>query len=1045
MSNVTSSFTVSDAALAIAFADVADWGSGYQGGLTIDPNAANAVTGGWTLSFTLDATITDIWGAVIDSHVGNTYTVSNVWYNGGVSASNPAQMGFLTTGDAQPDASSVVFNGQSLSPAGGISTPVTTPVATPSILPTVQLSNISVDVGTAVTAAAAGSGTLLPSGYLSTDGGQIVDANGTPVQINAVNWYGMEGTSFAPQGLDVLNYKATMQEMVSLGFNTIRIPFSLQAMVTDAMPTDINYALNPDLQGLDALGVLKAIVAEAGQLGLKVILDDHNATAGAGPNPGGLWYDGTYSAAQFTQTWENLAQNFAGNATVIGFDLSNEPSGPATWGGANPATDWQRAATQTGDAVQAIDPGALVIVEGTSYASDLTGVATNPVTLNEANKLVYSAHAYPYEVTGDSYDWAANYPANLSAIWNQTFGYVQQQNIAPVLVGEYGSNQTTANDQQWMSTFVNYLAGNAAAGTGASVAQTPLSWAYWDWNPDSQPTGVLQSDWVTPNPAIVSAIAPALWHPTSGASVDALFTITLSAAATTNTVLEIQTEDGSAVAGVDYTALSGTITIAAGDTEAVVGVQLLDPAGETGSNNFFLVIKDANGNLIGTEQATLVQNGNAPPPTTPTPTTPPTTPTATPTPASTPTSTPANTVVTLGGANNFVTGPNLAAQPTGVAGAALFGSANGNATIAGSANDISITAYGFDNTIIAGGGNDTVNAGLDGAHVTVSNTDGNNSVTAIDGNNSIALGNGNNALILGGYDDVVTLGDGNNSISAGVGSSTIVVGNGRNTITTGGSNNTITVGTGSNTIDAGGFSNTVTIAGGTASVSASGFYNDVTIDAGEVTLSGMAGLTSITLASSFGSSDSVDLSGLSNGSLVDVSGVWMAETAGGATYATFDVASGAGLAASNDGTGGMKIVLSGSTPVATTPTPVVTPTPTPTPTPVVTPTLPTTGGTAQASTSLVIVNDWGAGVDEALTITNTGTSAIHGWQIDLNTTEQLYDIWNGTILSQTATNTVIGSADYDSTIAAGGSVTIGMLANHIIAGETLVATAMNLS
>ena len=93
----------------------------------------------------------------------------------------------------------------------------------------------------------------------------------------------------------------------------------------------------------------------------------------------------------------------------------------------------------------------------------------------------------------------------------------------------------------------------------------------------------------------------------------------------------------------------------------------------------------------------------------------------------------------------------------------------------------------------------------------------------------------------------------------------------------------------------------------------------------------------------------------------------------------------------------------------------------------------------------MIVNDWGAGVDEALTITNTGTSAIHGWQIDLNTTEQLYDIWNGTILSQTATNTVIGSADYDSTIAAGGSVTIGMLANHIIAGETLVATAMNLS
>ena len=1039
MTNSISNFTASDSALAIAYADVADWGSGYQGGLTIDPNAAGTVNGGWTLSFTLDANITDIWGAVIDSHVGTTYTISNVWYNGDVTTGNPAQVGFLTSGDAQPGAASFVFNNQALTtPVASITPPVTTPTSTPVVAPTVGLSNISVNVGTANTFTAAGPGTLLPSGYLSTDGGQIVDANGTPVQINAVNWYGMETGGFAPQGLDVLNYKATMQEMVSLGFNTIRIPFSLQAMITDAMPTNINYALNPDLQGLDALGVLKAIVAEAGQLGLKVILDDHNATAGSGPNPGGLWYDNNYSAAQFTQTWDNLAQTFAGNSTVIGFDLSNEPNGPATWGGSNPATNWQLAATQTGNAVQAIDPGALVIVEGTTYASDLTGVATDPVTLNIANKLVYSAHAYPYEVTGNAYDLAPTYPANLSAIWNQTFGYVQQQNIAPVLIGEYGSNQTTTNDQQWMSTFVNYLAGNAAAGTGATVPQSPLSWAYWDWNPDSQPTGVLESNWVTPNPAIVSAIAPALWNPTNGASVDALFTITLSAAATTNTVLQVQTENGSAVAGVDYTGLNGTITIAAGDTEAVVGVQLLDPAGETGSNNFFLVIKDANGNLIGTEQATLVQNGNAPASTTPTPT-------PTPTPTSTPVATgiPANTVVTLGGANNIVTGSNVATQPTGMAGAAIYGAAGGYATITGTANDTTITAYGFNNTIVAGGGNDTINAGLDGAHVTVSNTNGNNSITASQGNTTVTLGDGNNTLVLGGYDDAVTLGSGNNTINAGVGSSTIVVGNGNNTITTGNTNNSITVGTGTNTINAGGFSNTVTIAGGTDTVTATGFYNDVIVDAGNVTLSGMAGLTSVTLASSFGSSDSVDLIGLATGSLVDVNGTWTVDAAGGANYATFNVASGAALVAGNDGNGGMKITLAGNTPVTT---PVTTPTPTPTTTPVTTPTPTptTTGGAEQASTGVAIVKDWGNGVDESVTITNTGTNTINGWQIELDTTEQLYNIWNGTILSQTANTTVIGSASYDGTIAAGGSVTIGMLANHIQAGETLVVHAINL-
>ena len=36
-------------------------------------------------------------------------------------------------------------------------------------------------MGTAVNYVASGQGTLLPSGYLTTDGGQIVDANGTPV------------------------------------------------------------------------------------------------------------------------------------------------------------------------------------------------------------------------------------------------------------------------------------------------------------------------------------------------------------------------------------------------------------------------------------------------------------------------------------------------------------------------------------------------------------------------------------------------------------------------------------------------------------------------------------------------------------------------------------------------------------------------------------------------------------------------------------------------------------------------------------------------
>jgi len=138
-------------------------------------------------------------------------------------------------------------------------------------------------------------GTLLPSGYLSTSGSEIVDAAGAAVTLNAINWYGMETTELAPQGLDTVSYITTMQQMVAEGFNAIRIPFSLQSLATDSMPTDINYSINPQLAGLNSMGVLDAIVTEAGKLGLKIILDDANSVAGSGPNPDGLWYDSGYT------------------------------------------------------------------------------------------------------------------------------------------------------------------------------------------------------------------------------------------------------------------------------------------------------------------------------------------------------------------------------------------------------------------------------------------------------------------------------------------------------------------------------------------------------------------------------------------------------------------------------------------------------------------------------------------------------------------------------------------------------------------------------
>ncbi len=73
---------------------------------------------------------------------------------------------------------------------------------------------------------------------------------------------------------------------------------------------------------------------------------------------------GTVTAAKFQQDTVTLAKTFAGNATVIGFDLDNEPTaGSINWGQGG-ATDIQAMYTTVGNAIQAVDPGALIIAEG---------------------------------------------------------------------------------------------------------------------------------------------------------------------------------------------------------------------------------------------------------------------------------------------------------------------------------------------------------------------------------------------------------------------------------------------------------------------------------------------------------------------------------------------------------------------------------------------------------------------------------------------------------------------------------------------------------
>src|SRR5207247_6752241 len=79
------------------------------------------------------------------------------------------------------------------------------------------------------------------------------------------------------------------------GYNAIRLPYSNQTVESPIIPSNISFsngsgAINTDLKGLNALQVMDKVIAAAGALGLRVILDDHRSEAGNSAETNGLWY-----------------------------------------------------------------------------------------------------------------------------------------------------------------------------------------------------------------------------------------------------------------------------------------------------------------------------------------------------------------------------------------------------------------------------------------------------------------------------------------------------------------------------------------------------------------------------------------------------------------------------------------------------------------------------------------------------------------------------------------------------------------------------------
>jgi hypothetical protein len=182
------------------------------------------------------------------------------------------------------------------------------------------------------------------------------------------------------------------------------------------------------------------------------------------------------------------------------------------------------------------------------------GAKLAPIDLGKAyqNKLVYSIHDYPrsaQELSGaQPLPWFneanyPNYPYNLAGTaWRPFWGYLVEDNTAPIFVGEFGSwlrnpyappcSYVTLNDTQvrsdklWMNALLHYMQGDfnlsqtittspdsqaISVTINGDVTKKGISFCWFGFTPSSNDTGgVLDCDFHTPDALKMSYLTPYL-------------------------------------------------------------------------------------------------------------------------------------------------------------------------------------------------------------------------------------------------------------------------------------------------------------------------------------------------------------------------------------------------------------------------------------------------------------------------------------------------------------------------------------------------------
>lgn len=316
-----------------------------------------------------------------------------------------------------------------------------------------------------------------------------------------------------------------------------------------------DYSFNPDFCRSDgscmsSLEIFDVIMSKCKKYGIKILVDIHSPALHNSGHNYNVWYynsksgdagnmavtaDGTQVT---TEMWQDtlvwLADRYKNDDTLIAYDLKNEPhgkgqegAGAAKWDGSTDENNWAYAATQCALAMLDVNPNALILVEGVEqypkeghtwgepdsltnppyypgwWGGQFRGVRDYPLDFGEhQSQLVYSPHDYGpgvYNQTWFQKDFTTQ--TLLDDYWYDTWAFINAEDIAPLLIGEWGGFMDGGDNEKWLTLLRDYMIDNH------------INHTFWCLNPNSGDTGGLLdysfSSWDEEKYALFE---PSLWQ-----------------------------------------------------------------------------------------------------------------------------------------------------------------------------------------------------------------------------------------------------------------------------------------------------------------------------------------------------------------------------------------------------------------------------------------------------------------------------------------------------------------------------------------------------